>query len=256
MPYTKCEKCGETVNHPVGEDWVCRCRNKGRIQYPVDGDWFKVCMTKDGIQLFELREVQIKEIIDLKLKPDTECLPIAEIEKTMEKFSVWQSAVELYWMYSHFERIKPSVIAEIGCYNGGTLDVWERFATLAGEKVKKIIAIDINTERIMLRDRLQPVTTILKMNTANSDSPVRFAEALDGHRIDFAFIDGEHIFSYVKGDFELLWPYIRPGGAIAFHDINWAPNEVGKFWHTLGGNVEKYEIRYAFGIGIIYKGVE
>ena len=41
-----------------------------------------------------------------------------------------------------------------------------------------------------------------------------------GEKLDFLFIDGDHSYDGVKADFEMYAPMVRPGGLIAFHDIN------------------------------------
>lgn len=38
-------------------------------------------------------------------------------------------------------------------------------------------------------------------------------------KIDFAFIDGSHEYKDVKRDFELIYPHLRDGGFVAFHDV-------------------------------------
>ena len=42
--------------------------------------------------------------------------------------------------------------------------------------------------------------------------------SLPAGRVSFAFIDGNHQADYVKGDFEMIWERLSPGGVVAFHD--------------------------------------
>jgi len=44
-------------------------------------------------------------------------------------------------------------------------------------------------------------------------------------RGDFLFIDGDHTYEGVEGDFEMYSPLVRRGGIIAFHDIVPGPPE-------------------------------
>jgi predicted O-methyltransferase YrrM len=37
--------------------------------------------------------------------------------------------------------------------------------------------------------------------------------------IDFLFIDGSHIYSDTLADFELFFPWVKPGGIVALHDV-------------------------------------
>lgn len=81
--------------------------------------------------------------------------------------------------------------------------------------------------------------------------------------IDFLFIDGDHSYEGVKQDFEMYAPFVRPGGIIAFHDINDTERHrernvyVGKFWNEIKDKYEHYEFNANedwAGIGVIVKG--
>jgi predicted O-methyltransferase YrrM len=43
--------------------------------------------------------------------------------------------------------------------------------------------------------------------------------ALQGHELDFLFVDGDHSYEGVWQDFRDYAPLVREGGLIAFHDI-------------------------------------
>ncbi len=75
--------------------------------------------------------------------------------------------------------------------------------------------------------------------------------------LDFVFIDGNHMYEYVKKDYEMYSPLVRKGGIIAFHDIGL--NEEGgvyKLWNNLKGKHKHIEILHSDkkekGIGILY----
>jgi len=208
---------------------------------------------KEREELFALHLNQTKELEELK--SSTSCinslLVLDSIKKTLDRFDLWQSINELYWIVSHLKRIRPSVIVEIGCYTGGTLDIWERYTRLAGGSLQKIIGIDLDTKRVLLRKSLKPITVLLNVDSSSPEARRKINEALVSENIDFGFIDGSHIYEDVKSDFELLWPRVRSGGALAFHDIRWSSDQVGRFWQTLVG--EKYQTLQQYGIGVIYK---
>lgn len=51
------------------------------------------------------------------------------------------------------------------------------------------------------------------------------------HRpIDILFIDGSHEYEDVKADFYAFYPFVKPGGIIAFHDIKGMWTGVIQFW--------------------------
>lgn len=75
--------------------------------------------------------------------------------------------------------------------------------------------------------------------------------------LDFLFIDGNHMYDFVKIDFEMYSPLVRKGGIIAFHDI--AENEEGgvfNLWNSLKTNYKYKEILHSDkkekGIGVLY----
>ena len=75
--------------------------------------------------------------------------------------------------------------------------------------------------------------------------------------LDFLFIDGNHMYEYVKKDFEMYSPLVKKGGMVAFHDI--AENEEGgvfNYWNDLKKNYKHQEILHSDkkekGIGILY----
>jgi len=75
--------------------------------------------------------------------------------------------------------------------------------------------------------------------------------------LDFLFIDGNHMYEYVKKDYEMYSPLVRKGGLVAFHDIGL--NEEGgvyKLWNDLKQNFKHKEILHSDkkekGIGVLY----
>jgi predicted O-methyltransferase YrrM len=75
--------------------------------------------------------------------------------------------------------------------------------------------------------------------------------------LDFLFIDGNHMYEYVKKDFDMYSPLVKKGGIVALHDI--AENEEGgvfNYWNELKKNYKYHEILHSDkkekGIGILY----
>jgi predicted O-methyltransferase YrrM len=77
------------------------------------------------------------------------------------------------------------------------------------------------------------------------------------NELDFLFIDGNHMYDFVKKDFEMYSPLVKKGGVIALHDI--AENEEGgvfNFWNEIKTNYKHKEILHSEkkekGIGVLY----
>lgn len=52
-------------------------------------------------------------------------------------------------------------------------------------------------------------------------------------KIDLLFIDGSHLYEDVKADFELFFPWVKPGGMVLFHDVDPVFAGVYKVWHEM-----------------------
>lgn len=68
--------------------------------------------------------------------------------------------------------------------------------------------------------------------------------------IDILHIDGDHSLEGVTRDYENWAKFVRPGGAILFHDVEAFPESVGKFFHSLP---EKKIVCAGCNLGILFK---
>lgn len=159
------------------------------------------------------------------------------------------------------ESINPKVILEIGTASAGTLLLWSRLAS------KKVITCDLRDMRPMapLFTQLPPPgsTCEVVLLSGNSHAPEFRAQVereLNGEKVDFLFIDGDHTESGVTADFNDYRHLVRSGGLIAFHDIVESQplptNQVGRLWNTLKSAYPAREFindpnQCGFGIGII-----
>jgi cephalosporin hydroxylase len=164
----------------------------------------------------------------------------------------------------------PKRSLEIGTAFGGTLF----FLCTLSSPGAHIISIDLRggqfgggypRVRIPLLRRFPTKHQRLHLIQADSHSPetkARVLRILQGDQLDYLFIDGDHTYAGVKGDFEMYAPLVRHKGMIAFHDITVnkanAGCEVEKFWTELK---QRYEFREFIerpdqgwgGIGVIFK---
>lgn len=93
------------------------------------------------------------------------------------------------------------------------------------------------------------VSTLLRM---------RFEEAVlkfDEGSIDLLHIDGYHTYEAVRGDFELWYPKVKPGGIVLFHDIAARLQDFGawRFWNELMTEHETFWFKHGFGLGVLRK---
>ncbi|HUW46098.1 MAG TPA: class I SAM-dependent methyltransferase [Dehalococcoidia bacterium] len=169
--------------------------------------------------------------------------------------------------------IKPKVVLEIGTANGGTLFLFSRVASESAT----IISIDLpggwgggySKWRIPLYKSFTLLEQKLHLHRVDSHSEGTLSQVehiLDGKKVDFLFIDGDHTYEGVRKDFEMYSPLVGKGGMIAFHDIDHiVPHprppfcEVSKLWDEIKNNYRSIEIikkqkdyGRGCGIGVLY----
>lgn len=77
--------------------------------------------------------------------------------------------------------------------------------------------------------------------------------------LDLLFLDGDHSLDGVTQDVEMYGPLVKPGGVIAFHDINDTPGHrdagcyVADLWNALTCEKREFNVHGVFGgIGVIH----
>jgi predicted O-methyltransferase YrrM len=159
---------------------------------------------------------------------------------------------------------RPKNILEIGTAWGGTLFL---FAKVASPQAK-IVSVDIPGGYPKWRVNLYQSFGVpeQKICLIREDSHLlstlgMVETALEGCKLDFLFIDGDHTYDGVRKDFEMYCKLVRKGGLIALHDICLHPPETGcevnKFWTEIKNLYKHDELirdnkQGCCGIGILY----
>lgn len=178
-----------------------------------------------------------------------------------------QVSSELTELSKLVKELQCKQLLEIGSYRGGTLFVFSRLAaadatvisldchfTLLGKLCGKL--------QIPLFHKLKRKGQSLFLVRQNSHAPEtaeKIDKLLQGRKLDFLFIDGDHKYEGVRGDFEMYSPFVRSGGLVAFHDIaNKAGSpEVHRFWDEIKQNYPHREFvhrtgKEGMGIGVLW----
>jgi predicted O-methyltransferase YrrM len=175
-----------------------------------------------------------------------------------------QKKSEILTLLKILAKQKPKNILEIGNAWGGTLFL---FAKVASPQAK-IVGVDIpegySEWRVNLYQSFGMPEQKIRLIRENSHLPSTLGKietALEGHKLDFLFIDGDHTYDGVKKDFEMYRKLVRKGGLIAFHDICIHPPETGcevnKLWTEIKNTHKHEELiqdnkQGCCGIGILY----
>lgn len=161
---------------------------------------------------------------------------------------------------------KPKIILEIGTAAGGTLFLFSRVAS------ENAIIISVDLPGGNFRGISSPMKIPFYKSFAKAKQKIylirdnshklkvfnKVKSILNGKKIDFLFIDGDHTYEGVKKDFETYSTLVDELGIIALHDVALHPKESGcdvkLFWDTLPRNkieiIEDKNQGWA-GIGVI-----
>lgn len=119
-----------------------------------------------------------------------------------------QHVAEIDGLIELVKDLQPHHVIEIGVNRGGTSALWHELNT------GLVIGIDDKVNN--LADRFPRFRSV----TGSSHLVYgQVAELLD-RPADFLFIDGDHARDGVQQDFDEYRRLVRPGGIVAFHDIN------------------------------------
>ena len=174
---------------------------------------------------------------------------------------------EIKELLSILEKKKPKYMMEIGTANGGTLFLFSRTC----DANANIISLDLRRGKFgggypIWRIPLYKSFAIKNQNihlvradSHKKETVKKINNILNGNKLDFLFIDGDHTYEGVKKDFEMYKQLVKKDGIIAFHDIVEHNDEaigVNKIWNEIKSNynykeiIENWNQNWA-GIGII-----
>ncbi len=160
-------------------------------------------------------------------------------------------------------------VMEIGTGNGGT------FCMLCQAAESDAILLDFDNKNDYKRAGLLRACSkrgqeifVIRGNSRSRKIIEEVMRALGSRTLDLLFIDGDHSLTGVASDFELYSKLVRPGGLIAFHDINpdhrtrygiespGYAGDVHRFWNVIKSRWRSRELVDSYdqdgmGIGVI-----
>ncbi len=178
-----------------------------------------------------------------------------------------QSVAEFLELAQLVKDLQCKYLLEIGTYRGGTLFVFSRLA--AADAVMVSVDLSMTFLGNCYRAGQAPFLhrfirkgqslLLLRKDSHRPATLARIQQALQGEKLDFLFIDGDHSYGGVRKDFEMYSVLVRAGGMIAFHDITpcGPPKEVCKLWNEIKGRYTHKEFidqtgKEAMGIGVLW----
>ena len=176
---------------------------------------------------------------------------------------------EILQLAKILQKSPPRRSLEIGTNYGGTLFL---LCTLSTPDAR-IISVDLpagpfgggypRRKAVLFRKfvRGDQKLHLIRADSHFADTRERVMRALEGDKLDYLFIDGDHTYDGVRKDFEMYSPLVRRGGMVAFHDIVEHRRELGcevdKYWNQIKQPYQHHELvedpkQGWAGIGVIF----
>ena len=231
----------------------------------------KTLATKSAVYTlrFLLTPYCIIKINEMKKTRDLEKLVDFAANGCAGLISPFQDKQEILGLVKFVEKMKPKTFLEIGTASGGTLFLLARAAADNAE----ILSVDLpygkfgggypNWKLPLYKSFVGPKQRIhlIREDSHSQKAVDSVRKALNGKKLDFIFIDGDHTYGGAKKDFELYKWFIKPKGIIGFHDIVVHTKESGcdvfRFWNEIKKKHKHKEIVHDWGkrmggIGLLF----
>jgi predicted O-methyltransferase YrrM len=202
------------------------------------------------------------------LKGDEQPAAVVDIAMGCKAILPNQTRSEIIQLLDLVRKNNCRYVMEIGTYRGGTLFLFSRMA----DAKATVISVDYpmtfmgHLYRILQGPILRRFASrgqsifLLRNNSHKLQTVDSVRKILNGRKLDFLFIDGDHSYEGVKQDFEMYKGLVKEGGFLAFHDICPGPSpsiQVSKLWQELKGqfNVSEFidaSAGHTAGIGVVW----
>lgn len=153
--------------------------------------------------------------------------------KGADVLHVRQHIEDIDWMREAISKklgTSPQRAVEIGLLQGGSHVLWRSiFNQVTTIEMDKNVASRFS-------EHATDGSNVIVGQSQDLATYKSVVECLGGP-VDFLFIDGDHTYEGVAGDFLLYSRLVRPGGMIGFHDTNTAPPN-----HRPGGQGQLYGV--------------
>ncbi len=168
------------------------------------------------------------------LAPGTKAMEIAEAAmrhgaaQVMEELA---AAVELV------DTMRPEVVVEVGCDQGGTLHAWRQIC----DRVYGITLADNSHVTGGSGDELATHGAEIVFGDSHAqETKDKLAGLLDGRPVDVLVIDGDHSVDGALADLAMYGPLVRAGGVVLMHDINSTGDPRCEVWMIWPELTQKY----------------
>ena len=189
------------------------------------------------------------------------------LAKEFKKYKTQQTPAEFKWLLEKFTDINPQRILEIGSKYGGCSKFFYDFMN----NKSRLYCIDNQEiEWTWKKEYVGKILVKIHGDSTHLHTIQKLSTMLDGDKLDFIFIDGDHDYHTVKKDFRNYLNFTKKGSIIACHDIylrlrdpvsfdkDGFHGSVTKLWEELKHEYKTEEYwnqkidKESTGIGIVY----
>lgn len=170
-----------------------------------------------------------------------------------EVYSWWaqQHDEELWELLSILQDRSIKIVLEVGSSHGGLLAFLAKIlpedGLIIGIEMLENIAFSL--QKNMSSTKFKN-SFLLEKDSHREETLDTVKRILEGKKLDFLFIDGDHSYYGCKKDYEMYSPLVKKGGIVGFHDVA-IDQEVRKVFDEIDKNKVVLPIHY-MGIGLIY----
>jgi predicted O-methyltransferase YrrM len=233
----------------------------------------RILWTEEDIVFYPLAFFEKFEVVNLKLAVHN-CVGVEDFVNLVFSSRVLtinpdQVKDEIAALVEILARRRPRYVLEIGTSSGGTLFLFTKISSPDAV----ITSINLPTNRFAdcgyprwripiyksFATQNQKIN-LIRQNSHDSSTLGMAKRILQGRKLDFLFLDGDHTYEGVKMDFEMYASLVDKGGIVAFHDIVPGPKEVvggvPRFWDEIKHKFKYIELvkdrkQGGFGIGVV-----
>lgn len=149
-----------------------------------------------------------------------------------------QDVAEFAAVLAAAAEIRPRLILEIGCHEGGTLWAWRQVT----DPPPAVWGITLQTAGGMGAGQGDTYGAALLIGDSHDPGVLAWFtdQAGPGSRpVDVLHIDGDHTLEGAACDFAAYAPLVRPGGLVVIHDVCTPGLGVARLWDLITGATDR-----------------
>jgi len=189
------------------------CHSSNRVN---DASWFERLQWSEDRVLIDDWVFRLQHLKNDQWELSENCFIFFKTKHLIDQY-------QEYWSYK--ESFVARNVLELGMWDGGSIVFWNEYL-----KPNKIVGIDIqhreDSTYLSSYKRSKGVEHVVKtcwgIDQADTKSLMSIIDQEFKGLLDLVIDDASHLYEQSKKSFEMLFPYLRPGGLYFIEDWAWA----------------------------------